>query len=53
MAAAEHASGSCIECGGWASLPAEDSCPRPRTRGGSGPLLGEMLVPRAPGGTSI
>jgi len=32
------------------SLPAEDSCPRPRTRGDSGPLLGEMLVPRAPGG---
>ena len=25
-AAAEHASTTRIECGGWASLPAEDSC---------------------------
>src|SRR6185369_2879529 len=31
-AAAEHASTTCFECGGWASLPAEDSRPRLRLR---------------------
>ena len=31
-AAAEHASTTCIECGGWVSLPAEDSRPCLRLR---------------------
>ena len=48
-AAAEHASNTRIECGGWASLLAEDSRPLLRLRDTwrPGPRPGGMLVLRA------
>ena len=47
--AAEHASTTRIECGGWASLPVEDSRPRLRLRDTwrPGPRPGGILVLRA------